>query len=388
MSASPLHFLRAGPPPPKVVLLPDALFFSRAVPITAGAGAAEAATQVELALEAMSPFPIAQLYYGSFWVPGAEHAFVFAAYRRRFTTDQTAAWGDAELVIPASAALFGGTVQPATTLLLTSADGLTAVHWEDPRVPSRVVFRPIAPEATDEERTVAREELLRGLGGSKAVIDLLVPPAADPRHSDHEVVFRSGDFVSRLSAPAAAALDVRDKGELAALRASRKRDLVLWRVALGCAAALVLLAACELALVGAHAWQNVRVARVHDRAPTVKTIQDAQELAVSIQDLVTRRFLPLEMVTTVLGANGDRKPGDVVVRRIQSNAQGGSRGSYSVTMELQTNNPAQVPVYRNELQKLPECDHVDVEPVRLEGSLSIFRLTVTFKPGMLKPEPA
>src|SRR5438128_8763264 len=97
--------LRAGPPPPKVALLPDALFFSRAVAITHGATPAEAAAQIELALEGISPFPLAQLFYGWFWVPGAEHAFVSASYRRRFTTDQAATWSDAELVLPAFAAL-------------------------------------------------------------------------------------------------------------------------------------------------------------------------------------------------------------------------------------------------------------------------------------------
>src|SRR5215207_2347590 len=104
MSASPLRFLRAGPPPPKVALLPDALFFTRSVAVTKGATQAEAASQVELALEAVSPFPLAQLYYGWFWVPGSEHALVSASYRRRFTADQTAAWEGSELVMPAFAA--------------------------------------------------------------------------------------------------------------------------------------------------------------------------------------------------------------------------------------------------------------------------------------------
>jgi hypothetical protein len=80
-----LATLRAGPPPPKVALLPDGLFFTRAVSVAAGATPGEAASQIELALEAVSPFPIAQLYYGYYWVPGSESALVFAAYRRRFT---------------------------------------------------------------------------------------------------------------------------------------------------------------------------------------------------------------------------------------------------------------------------------------------------------------
>src|SRR3954463_5404983 len=101
MCASPLSFLKNGPPPPKVVLLPDALFFSRAVPIAGGATAPEVAAQVELAIEAISPFPLPQLYYGWTWQPGADHAFAYAAYRRRFTSEQTATWTDAELVLPA-----------------------------------------------------------------------------------------------------------------------------------------------------------------------------------------------------------------------------------------------------------------------------------------------
>src|SRR5688572_22604919 len=110
MCASPISLLRAGPPPPKIALLPDGVFFTRAVPITAGATAAEAATQVELALEAASPFPLAQLYYGWVWAPGAERAFVFAAYRRRFTVEQTADWQGAEVVLPAFATVVGAQV--------------------------------------------------------------------------------------------------------------------------------------------------------------------------------------------------------------------------------------------------------------------------------------
>ena len=56
MCASPLEILRSGPPPPNVVLLPDALFFVRAVPVTAegqaDGAAAPVSHQAELALEA------------------------------------------------------------------------------------------------------------------------------------------------------------------------------------------------------------------------------------------------------------------------------------------------------------------------------------------------
>ena len=90
MTLSPANFLPAGARAPKVVLLPDALFFARAFPTTPGATAAEAATQAELALEGLSPFPPAQLFHGYFRAPGAERVLVFAAYRRRLTREQLA----------------------------------------------------------------------------------------------------------------------------------------------------------------------------------------------------------------------------------------------------------------------------------------------------------
>lgn len=386
--ASLLTFFRAGPPPPKVVLLPDGLFFSRSVPVTPGATPAEATSQVELALEAQAPFPLAQLYYGFFWVPGAERALVYASYRRRFTADQTAAWADAELVIPASVALFGGEAKPATTVVLSTPEGLTAIYWEAPLVPSRVAFSALTPEATDEERARARDELLRSFGGSTTIIDLAVPPTAEPARNDGEIGFRSGEYATRVPVSALASLDVRDKGELAARRVARQRDVILWRVLMGCAAALVLLLIGEFALIGGRTWQKVRISELNAQAPTVTKIKEAEELASSVQDLVTKRFLPLEMVTAVIGTNGERKPSDVMVRRIQSTAAPGSRGSYTMILELETNNPAQGPAYRDALQKLEECERVELEAQQSQGNRSLFRMTVTFKPGALKPDPS
>ena len=380
MCASPLSFLRAGPPPPKVALLPDALFFTRAVPISPGATAAEATAQIELSLEAISPFPLAQLYYGWFWEPGAGDAFVFASYRRRFTAEQTAAWVGSELVLPAFAALLGGPVKPATTVLLASPEGLTAVHWATSAVPAKVLCHPFEPEATDEARARVRDELLQAIGGSGAVIDLTVPPAAQSSGNDGEIVFRSGDFISRLPAPAA--LDVRDKGELAALRRARARDVLFWRVALGCAAALLLLACGELALIGGRAWNKVRVAKQKAQQPLVEKITTAQALANRIDELATKRLLPLEMLTILVGDDGSRKPADITFTRVQTSPTG---GLYTLLVEGNTKNAGQVPLYQSELSKLPACEKVEVQRLESRGGVTTFTLVVTFKADALKP---
>ncbi|MSU71488.1 MAG: hypothetical protein EXS43_03975 [Opitutus sp.] len=385
--ASPLSFLRAGPPPPKVALLSDALFFSRAVPITAGATAAEAAAQVELALEIMAPFPLPQLFYGWYWVPGALHAFVYAAYRRRFTADQTAAWQDAELVIPAAAAVFGAAVEPATTVVLTTATEITAVYWESSAVPARVLSRALDPTAPDEDRARVREALLHAMGGSKTVIDLAAWPVPEASRNDGEMGFRSGDFVSRQPKATAASLDVRDKGELALLRSARQRDVILWRVALGCAAALLVLGLGEVTLFGARKWQDVRVTQLNARKPLIEKIKTSQTLAKRIDELANQRLLPLEMVTKLVGVDNKWKPGEIMLTRAETRPSGGLYALY-IEVQTNTNNAALINVYQTQIKNLPECEDVKVNPRPSQGDRAVFELVVTFKPGAVKPTPS
>src|SRR5690606_34424341 len=94
-------------PARQVVILPDEAFFARNVPIVRGPDAAEVTNQLELALEGLSPFPLAQLYYGFLIRPDADHALVFAAYRRRFPVEETETWTTAELVVPRFALSLG-----------------------------------------------------------------------------------------------------------------------------------------------------------------------------------------------------------------------------------------------------------------------------------------
>ena len=121
------------------------------------------------------------------------------------TAEQVAEWGGAELVIPAFAAVLGSAVEPATTVLLTSSDSITAVHWTAAGEPAGVVKRTIDAEATDEDRARTKSELVASFGGSRHVIEPTAASVPDPAGTDGAVTFRAGELVSKLSATAAAA---------------------------------------------------------------------------------------------------------------------------------------------------------------------------------------
>jgi hypothetical protein len=375
MTFSLIKSLNAGAPPPKVMLLPDALFFVRAVTVAAGATPADVTAQAELALEALSPFPPAQLYHGFYWVPGAAHALVYAAYRRRFTSEQLVEWEGAELVLPVFAALLGKDVQPSTTVIATSSEGLTAICWEAGPVPAKVLFRPVAAEATDEERARVRDELIREVGGTRHVVDLKAAPVAEATRSDREFVFGAGEFRSRLPAAVAAAADVRDRIELAALRRARARDVLFWRVFVGCAALILLLGLGEAALVGAALWQKTQLAQANAQRPLVEKIMTAQSITTRIKELSTRRLLPIEMIRLV----GAKKPDAITFLRTTTG------GLYSLTVDAKSTSPAAVSAYQTLLTEQPFAEKVEVRDQRSRDSTMTFTLVVTFRPAALAP---
>ncbi|MGH7996308.1 MAG: hypothetical protein ACREFX_08150, partial [Opitutaceae bacterium] len=387
MRGSPVSVLRNGPPPPKVVVWPDALFFTRSIPVLPDSSDADerrrqVASQVELALEAAAPFPLNQLYYGHFWTEGAPCALAFAAYRRRFTAEQTAAWEGAEWIAPSFATLVHAAVAPATTVAIAAPEGFTAIHWDDSPVPSGVAYLPVAPEADEAARAAARLALLRRFE-SRHVVDVAETPAVGAGGGDGQFAGNAAGLFSPLSAEEAASLDVRDKGELAVRRRARRREVLMWRTALGCIAAFGLFVLGELALVGGGLWLHARAVRIRAQAPMVERISGLDDIANRINDLRTKRLLPIEMIRLV--GMPPVKPDSIYF--VQATAS--KDKLYSISFRAQTANAAEIPVYRSTLERLPEVapNGVDIRTDQTREAMAQFQAEITFKPGAVKPAP-
>lgn len=365
----------------RVVLLPDARFFVRAVPVNAAAGAAAVAREVELALELLSPFPVAQLFFGYCWHPDSAHALVFAAFRRRFTDEEQAQWAEADRVVPHFALATRLNPGPGHTVLLGDGSGLTAVHWGEPGpVPSRVATAPVSADATEDDRRAVRTGLLRAVGSTgSGVTDLPAPVPVVADGDEREAGWLAGDHRLSLPLTDGSELDVRDKGELAARRASQRRAVFLWRGFLAGLGALALLGLAEVSLVGLKAWQAGRLARLEAQQPAVDRIMSQQALATRIEELSTKRLRPFEMISlvTVAGNPGTAKPVSVQFIRTATN------GLYTLEVEAQTKVGGDLALYQAALRENPAIASVEVAKHDLRDATTTFVLVITFKPEAL-----
>ena len=369
-------FKPPGPGVEKVVLLPDGAFFVRVMPLAPETPPAGIPAQVELALEGLSPFPVAQLCYGYFCPPGAGRMLVYAAYRRHFTVDDAAEWADADAVLPAFAAWLGLAPAGPMALLVTGADFVTALGWDGhDAVPAVVAIHPVAPDAPPGERAALQEKLAAQLPHLPPPVAVAVPAGTSSRDGDEGLEFTDGKLTSRLTTAQLDTLDVRDKVALAARRRDRARNLHLWRAFMGCAAALGLAAVLQLGLKGGRLWLDSRAALAAAQAPAVQDIETKHNLANHIEELSTRRLMPVRMLEIV----NEKRPRTIQFLRVTT------KGLYVLEIEGQTNATPDVFNYQAALKELPACALVELGQTVDRGGITRFTLTVTFKPEALRP---
>ena len=249
------------------------------------------------------------------------------------------------------------------------------MHWGTQLVPTKVQFQAIAVDATDEQRSVIRTELLRKFESLK-VVDVATAPSASWGNTEGEINYSSEELNACLSVDLLKHADVRDKAELAAIQKAKARDRILWNVVVGSVACFGLLALFELALIAGGFWQNTRRIKLNIQAPVVAEIMNRQEIANRINDLSTRRLLPIEMVQAI---SPKKKAYSIYFSSVATN------GLYGVTIEAQTPNAGEIKSYENDLRGLPSCQSVVIKNTQSRNNITTFTLVVMFIPNALKP---
>ena len=365
--------------PRDVVVLPDHRFFVRSITLDGETEGGPVRDQIELALEAVAPFPLGQMLWGYWTKPDCGHALVFAAYRKRFTTEEMEGWGEAEWVAPHFGAVLA-TANPAaaTTWILTTADGVTAVHFgDDTGVPTEVRSVALTAEAGDPEIAAAREHLIKACGGSKAVEDLAAVTVTAGEPGTDELLIGRGDVVEKVEVDQVQPMDVRDHEELTARRRARVRDMWLWRTLVASLVALGLAGVAELSLWGTSYWRNTLHQQVAIQVPVVSEIETADRLANRIDELQTKRLRPFEMIAIVDGP----RPESIIFLRTAAT------GLYSLEIEAETNDAPAINAYVAALTAMGKTEGVEILNLDTRGSRSTVRVLVRFTYNAFQTAP-
>jgi hypothetical protein len=359
--------------PREVVVLPDQRFFVRSVGLVRDADSGSVREQLELALEGMAPFPVAQMLWGYWTTPAADHALVFAAYRKRFTTEETENWSEAEWVGPQLAVLLGEPAPPAaTTWLVRTTEGLTAIHFgDDSGVPTDVRLAEVGSGAEEAEWQATADALVKSLGGSKSVQPIPSPTVTAGLPGTDELIVRIDTRESKIPLHQAQDLDVRDHDELVMRRRARIRDTWMWRALLVALLTIAFTGLAEISLIAGNSWRDGLHEQVQRQTPIVNEIETADRLANRIDELRTKRLRPFEMIAIVDGP----RPETIIFLRTAAT------GLYSLEIEAETNDAQAINAYVAALQDLGATEGVETLNLDQRGSRSSVRLLVRFMPS-------
>jgi hypothetical protein len=359
------------PPPPSLVLARGDTFFVRRVELAPGEAIEP---QVKLALEGMAPFPPEQLYFGHLAAADGSAALVFAAFRRRFTPEETEGWPEALLVAPEFAPLLaarpgaGGTAEDGAVLHVGEAR-VMALAWRAGReLPVAVLVRAGGAEAA---QAVLNELWERAELPSGAALRRLEGPLGfTAAHDGALTATAGGEPVGPWPEEWARTGDVRDPDYLVGRRRSQVRDQWLWRGLLGAVALLVLAATLHLGAGVLGMLTRNREARITRQAPIVRQTETAQALANRIAELSEKRLMPFEMMAIINPA----RPDSVVFQRAIT------RGLLRLEVEAQAQNAEDVGQYENALRAQPGVASAAARDIRARDGVTSFVLEVDFRP--------
>ncbi|WP_052362228.1 hypothetical protein [Geminisphaera colitermitum] len=367
-----------GPQP--VLLLPGDRFFVRTIALAEDTSVED---QVILALEGLSPFGPAQLYYGYVTAPDRKSALAYAAYRRRFTADETATWEQTGSVLPEFLPLLASRPKRDGVVLHQGPARITGLAWRNGEaLPSVLLVRECL--GADQQKFAAELCARAGLPAD-AEVTVVQGPLNGAVRDDGDVELRvagtgtiggvtgaHSPFVLRVADLDMA--DVRDREFLAARERAARRDNWLWR---GVQLIICLIIGAALVEVGASLlrWQATkRQARIAAQTSDVEHLLTAQGLAQRIGELSERRLMPLEMLALI----NPGRPQSITFLRVVT------RSATELEIEAQSKTPADVSTYQEVLRNLPAIASEQTRINRSSEGLTSFIITLAFKPDALR----
>ncbi|MEX2382796.1 MAG: hypothetical protein WD490_10460 [Opitutales bacterium] len=370
---------------PSEILLPAHFFFTKVLDLPPGLEEKEIASFIEISLEELSPFPLNQIFYGTYRPGNSQRVLLFAAYRKRFPAGNTEQWGKARWVAPDFISLLGADSSQARILFLIGADSLTGIHFDgkDP-VPVQVATRHIGTDADTAKVENEKEIILKRLQNGASSL----PPAHTLQHprvsASHKgkIYFAHDPFPGEkppatdfsLNRALVASLDVRDKAFLQEKAAADRKDILVWRAFASLSLLLILLLVAEGGLFAFNSHLANQQQLAEEQTEVVAKIEEQTDLAHRLEELGESQLLPFEMLAIL----NELRPRSIHFTRTQTVELNG------LQVEAATENTGDVNNYETALMNSGKFERVEIHNQNLRDGRTTFTLVTTFQNGALR----
>jgi len=373
---TPLKRMFQGAQTQEAAMLPGNRFFVRRLAVEGE----DVPGQVNLALEAISPFPLEQMLVGFVTSADGKQVLAYAAHRRRFTAEESFAWPEDCQVVPEFLALCGHRPAADGIVVLRSDERLTALAWKaGDQLPAAIV---VAELADTDEAGIAREAAARADLAADTPVENLTG-ALSGAIVEGDLILK-GEFEGSFTIPKKGLddSDIRDSDFLAERRKKERLNLILWNAARVGAAVLVLSLLLDITgfVVGLRK-ASLEVAN-EARRPLVEDIEASQGITSRILELGVKRLLPMEMLALV----NEKRPATVEFTNIHceiKKAKDSTIAKPIMTVDAKTPNAGDISDFLKAVQAMPEVESATNSEPRVRETSTTFRVDITFKQAAL-----
>ena len=362
--------------PQEAAMLPGNRFFVRRLSVEGD----DIPGQVNLALEAISPFPLEQMLVGFVTSADGKQVLAYAAHRRRFTAEESFAWPEDCQVVPEFLALCGHRPAADGIVVHRNDERLTALAWKaGDALPAAIV---VAELADTDEAAIAREAATRADLAAETPVENVTGVLAGAIVEGDLIL--KGEFEGTFTIPQKGLddSDIRDSDFLAERRKKERLNLMLWNAARVGAAVLVLSLLLDITgLVVGMRKSSLEVAN-EARRPLVEDIEASQDITLRILELGVKRLLPMEMLALV----NEKRPATVEFTNIQceiKKAKDSTIAKPMMTVDAKTPNAGDISDFLKAVQAMPEVEAATNSEPRVRDTSTTFRIEIIFKQAVL-----
>ena len=373
---SPLSRLFKDAKPQEAAMLPGNRFFVRRLTVEGE----DVPGQVNLALEAISPFPLEQMLVGFVTSADGKQVLAYAAHRRRFTAEESFAWPEDCQVVPEFLALCGHRPTADAIIVHRGDERLTALAWKAGEgLPLAIV---VAELADADEAGIAREAAARADLPADVAVENVTGALSGSIVEGDLVLKREGNGTFTIPKNGLDDSDIRDSDFLAERRKKERLNLILWNAARLGAAVIVVSLILDLAGMVVGMRSSSLEAANEARRPVVEDIEASQAITSRILELGVKRLLPIEMLALV----NEKRPATVEFTNIQcelKKAKDSTIAKPMMTVDAKTPNAGDISDFLKAVQAMPEVEAATNSEPRVRETSTTFRIEITFKQAVL-----